>query len=91
MKHLTSNKCLQNATWRGNILQCSCGRRLAIRYLIGGEVRILTYGKFTKHKQKILARKDTQKIARKSNLHGNLGNEEWEEILRDIRQRKTDT
>lgn len=88
MKHFSIKKCLQNAIWQGDTLQCSCGRKLAIRYMIGGKVRIFTYGKFSKYKQEILARKDTQKITRKSELFGNLGNEEWEEILCDIRQRK---
>ncbi len=91
MKHLSVRKCLQNTTWHGNTLQCSCGRKLAIRYMVNGEVRMFTYGKFGKYKQEILARKDTQKITRQSDLLGNLGNEEWEEILRDIRQRKENT
>lgn len=77
--------------WQGDTLQCSCGRKLAIRYMIDRKVRLFTYGKFIKYNQEILARKDTKKIARKSDLLGNLGNEEWEEILRDIRQRKADT
>ena len=91
MTHFSIKKCLQNAFWQGYALKCSCGRILAIRYMINGEVRIFTYGTFSKYKQEILARKDTQKIARQSELFGSLGNEEWEEILRDIRQRKTDT
>ncbi len=91
MKHLSIKQCLQNAVWNGHTLQCSCGRNLAIRYMINKEVRIFTYGKFGKYKQEILARKDTQKITRKSELFGNLGNEEWEEILCDIRQRKENT
>ncbi len=91
MKHLSVKKCLRNAVWQGYTLQCSCGRKLALRYMIDKEVRLFTYGKFGKHKQKIFERKDTQKITRKSDLFGNLGNEEWEEILRDIRQRKADT
>ena len=91
MEHLSVKKCLQNAVWHEDTLQCSCGRTLAIRYMVDSEVRIFAYGKFGKHKQEILARKDTQKITRKSELIGNLGNEEWEEILCDIRQRKTDT
>lgn len=91
MTHFSIKKCLQNAFWQGYTLKCSCGRILAIRYMINGEVRIFTYGKFSKYKQEILARKDTQKITRKSELFGNLGNEEWEEILCDIKQRKTNT
>ena len=91
MKHFSSKKCLNNARWYGDTLQCSCGRELAIRYMFNGEVRIFTYGKFNKYKQEILERKDTQKITGKSDLLGNLGNEEWEEILRDIRQRKANT
>lgn len=91
MTHFSIKKCLQNAFWQECTLKCSCGRILAIRYMINGEVRIFTYGKFGKYKQEILARKDTQKITRKSELLGNLGDEEWEEILRDIRQRKTNT
>ena len=59
--------------------------------MVNGDVRIFTYGKFSKYKQEILERKDTQKITRKSELFSNLGNEEWEEILRDIRQRKGNT
>lgn len=59
--------------------------------MINKEVRIFTYGKFGKCKKEILARKDTRKITQQSELLGNLGNEEWEEILRDIRQRKTNT
>ena len=89
MKHLSIKKCLQNATWHGDTLQCSCGRKLAIRYMIDKEVRVFTYGKFTKYKQKILTRKDTQKITRKSDLLGNLENIECGEILCDIKQRKT--
>lgn len=91
MKHLSVKKCLQNAVWQGDILQCYCGKKLAIRYMFNGEVRIFTYDKFRKHKQEILARKDTQKITRKSDLLGNMDNKEWEEILCDIRQRKEDT
>ena len=91
MKHFNIKKCLQHAKWKGHTLQCSCGRMLALRYMINGEMRIFTYGKFSKYKQEILAREDTQKITRKSDLFGNLGDEEWEEILCDIRQRKTDT
>lgn len=91
MKHFGVKKCLQKAAWQGATLQCYCGRKLAIRYMIDSEVKVFTYGKFIKYKQEILARKDTQKITRKSDLLGNLGNEEWEEILRDIRQSKTDT
>lgn len=91
MKHFRINKCLQNAVWREDTLQCVCGRKLAIRYMIDGEVRLFTYGKFSKYKQEILARKDAQKVTRKSELLGNLGNAEWEEILCDIRQRKTHT
>ena len=91
MKHFIIKKCLRNAKWHGDTLQCFCGRKLAIRYIINGEVRIFTYGRFSKYKQEILERKDTQKITRKSELFGNLGNEEWEEILRDIRQRKENT
>lgn len=91
MTHFSIKKCLQNAFWQGYTLKCSCGRILAIRYMINEEVRIFTYGKFGKCKQEILARKDTQKIARQSDLLGNLGNDEWEEVLCDIRQRKIDT
>lgn len=91
MKHLNCKKCLQNAIWQGDTLQCSCGRKLAIRYMIDKEVRVFTYGRFQKFKQEILAREDTQEITRKSDLLGHLGNEEWEEILCDIRQRKADT
>lgn len=91
MKHLNIKKCLQNAKWQEYTLQCSCGRTLAIRYMINGEVRLFTYGKFNKYKQEILTRKDTQKITRKSELFGNLGNEEWEEILCNIRQGKEHT
>ena len=91
MKHFNIKKCLYHAAWQGYTLKCSCGRILAIRYMFNGEVRLFTYGKFSKYKQEILARKDTQKITRKSELFGKLGNEEWEEILRDIRQRKTNT
>ena len=91
MKHISVKKCLHNAVWHGYILQCSCGRQLAIRYMINGEVRLFTYGKFIRYKQKILARKDTQKITRKSDLIGNLDDKEWEEILCDIRQSKTNT
>lgn len=91
MKHLNNKKCLQNAIWKEDTLQCSCGRKLAIRYMIDKEVRVFTYGKFGKYKQEILAREDTQKITRKSDLLGNLGNEEWEKILCDIRQRKANT
>jgi hypothetical protein len=85
MTHFSIKKCLQKAFWQGDTLQCSCGRKLAIRYMINREVRIFTYGRFSKYKQEILERKDTQKITGKSELLGNLGNEEWEEILRDIR------
>ena len=91
MKHLSVKKCLKNAVWHGDTLQCSCGRKLAIRYMINGEVRLFTYGKFIKYKQEILARKDTQKITRQSDLLGNLGNDEWDNILCDIRQSKTNT
>ena len=91
MEHLSGNKCLKNAIWKGDTLQCSCGRKLAIRYMIDKEVRVFIYGRFQKFKQEILAREDTQKITRKSDLLGNLGNEEWEEILCDIRQRKANT
>lgn len=91
MKHLNIQKCLQQAQWKGDTLQCSCGRILALRYIIDKEVRLFAYDKFGKYKQEILARKDTKKITRKSDLLGNLGNEEWEEILRDIRQRKVNT
>lgn len=91
MKHLNIRKCLQQARWQGDTLQCSCGRRLALRYMVNKEVRLFTYSKFGKHKQRLLKRKDTQKITRKSELLGNLGNEEWEDILRDIRQRKEST
>ena len=91
MKHFIIKKCLRNARWHGDTLQCSCGRKLAIRYTINREVRIFTYGRFSKYKQEILERKDTQKITSKYELLGNLGNEEWEEILRDIRQRKENT
>lgn len=88
MEHLSGDKCLKNAIWKGDTLQCSCGRKLAIRYMIGKEVRVFTYGRFQKFKQEILTREDTQEIARKSDLLGHLGNEEWEEILCDTRQRK---
>lgn len=81
----------KNAVWQGYTLQCSCGRKLALRYMIDKEVKLFTYGGFGKYKQEILARKDTQKITRQSELFGNLGNEAWEEILRDIKQRKTNT
>ena len=91
MKHFGIKKCLHNAVWQGYTLKCFCGRILAIRYMINGKVRIFTYGRFSKYKQEILAREDTQKITRKSELFGNLGNEEWKEILCDIRQGKTDT
>lgn len=91
MKHLNIQKCLQQAQWKGDTLQCSCGRILALRYIVDKEVRLFTYGKYGKHKQKIFERKDTKKITRKSDLLGNLGNEEWEEILCDIRQRKSNT
>ena len=91
MKHLNVKRCHKNAVWQGYTLQCSCGRKLALRYMIDKEVKLFTYGGFGKYKQEILARKDTKEIARKYDLLGNLGNEEWEEILRDIRQRKADT
>jgi hypothetical protein len=91
MKHLNVKKCLKNSVWHGYTLKCDCGRKLAIRYMIEKEVKLFTYGGFGKYKQEILTRKDTQKITRKSELLGNLGNEEWEEILRDIRQRKENT
>ena len=91
MKHFSINKCLQNAVWQRDTLLCSCGRKLAIRYMIDRKVRIFTYGKFGKCKQEIITRKDTQKITQQSDLLGNLGNEEWEDLLCDIRQRKTDT
>ena len=91
MKHLSVKKCLRNAVWQGYTLQCSCGRILAFRYMINGEVRIFTYDKFNKYKHEILAKEDTQKITRKSELLGNLDDEEWEEVLRDIRQSKEDT
>ena len=91
MKHLSINKCFNNSVWQGYTLQCPCGRQLAVRYMIDKEVRVFTFGKFSKYKQKILTRKDTQEITRKSDLLGHLGNEEWEEILCDIRQRKADT
>ena len=91
MEHLSSDKCLKNAIWKGDTLQCCCGRKLAIRYMIDKEVRVFVYGRFQKFKQEILAREDTQKITRKSDLLGQLGNEEWEEILCDIRQRKANT
>ena len=88
MEHFSGDICLKNAIWKGDTLQCSCGRKLAIRYMIGKEVRVFVYGRFQKFKQEILAREDTQKITRKSDLLGHLGNEEWEEILCDTRQRK---
>ena len=91
MKHLNRKKCIANAKWHGDTLQCSCGRKLAIRYMIDKEVRVFTYGRFQKFKQEILAMEDTQKITRKSDLLGHLGNEEWEEILCDIRKRKANT
>lgn len=91
MEHLSGDKCLKNAIWKGDTLQCSCGRKLAIRYMINKEVKVFIYGRFQKFKQEILASEDTQKITRKSDLLGNLGNEEWEEILCDIRQRKANT
>lgn len=91
MKHLSSKKCLRCATWQGETLQCPCGRQLAIRYMINKEVRVFTYDKFGKYKQEILARKDTQTITQKSDLLGCLGDEEWEEILCDIRQEKENT
>ena len=91
MEHLSGDKCLKNAIWNGDTLQCPCGKKLAIRYMIDKEVRVFTYGKFSRYKQKILARKDTQEITRKSDLLGHLGNEEWEEILCDIRKRKANT
>ena len=53
MKHLNIKKCLQHAKWKGDTLQCSCGRILALRYMVDKEVRLFTYGKFGKHKQKI--------------------------------------
>ena len=91
MTHFSIKKCLQNTFWQGYTLKCSCGRILAIRYMINGEVRIFTYGKFSKYKQEIIAREDTQRITQKSDLLGCLGDEEWEEILCDIRQRKENT
>ena len=91
MKHLNIKKCIQNAKWYDDTLRCSCGRTLATRYMINKEVKIFAYGKFGKYKQEILERKDTQKITRKSEVLNNLGNEEWEEILCNIRQRKADT
>ena len=59
--------------------------------MIDKEVRVFTYGRFQKFKQKILAREDTQEITRKSDLLGHQGNEVWEEILCDIRKRKANT
>ena len=91
MKHLSIKKCLKNAVWHRDTLKCHCGRKLAIRYMIDKEVKVFTYGKFRKYKQEILARKDTQEIAKKSDLLGKLGNEEWEQILCDIRKRKENT
>ena len=88
MKHLIMKKCLKNARWNGYTLQCSCGRNLAIRYMIDQEVRLFYYGRFEKYKQDIIGRKDTKQINKRYDLFGNLGDEEWEEILRDIKQRK---
>lgn len=91
MQHINLKKCLQNSVWHGDTLECSCGRKLAIRYKINKEVRLFCYGKFEGYKKEILEREDTQEITGKSDLLGSLGNEEWEEILCDIRQRKTNT
>ena len=91
MKHFSLRKCLRKPIWHGDTLQCSCGRKLAIRYMINNKMKVYVNDEFKKHIKEILARKDTQKITGKSDLLGNLGNEEWEEILRDIRQRKTNT
>ena len=76
MKHFSIKKCLRNAVWDGYTLQCSCGRKLAMRYMIEKEVKLFAYGGFGKYKQEILARKDTKEITRKSELLGNLDYEE---------------
>lgn len=85
MEHLNNKKCLKNSRWNGDTLQCSCGRKLAVRYMIDKEVRLFCYGKFIKYKRGILARKDTQEITGESDLFGNLGYEEWEEVIRNVR------
>lgn len=91
MQHLSAKQCLKNAVWKGSTLQCSCGKKLAIRYMIDKEVKLFTYGKFSKYKQEIIAREDTQKITRQSDLLGNLENEDWENILCSIRQKEENT
>ena len=89
MEHFSLKKCTQNSTWQDDTLLCSCGRQLATRYIVNEEVRIFTYGKFSKYKKQISEREDSQTITKKSDLLGNLDNKEWDEILCDNRQRKT--
>lgn len=91
MEHLNNSKCIRNAVWNGDTLQCYCGRKIAIRYMIDREVRLFCYGKFKKYKYGILARKDTKDITKRSDLFGYLDNEEWDKIIRDIQQSKEDT
>lgn len=88
MRHLINKKCLKFSKWENETLKCSCGKKIAIRYMINNEVRIFTYGGFKKYKSDILSRQDTQKITKRSDLLGDLGNEEWERILCNIKQRK---
>ena len=84
MKHFKLKNCLKNATWNKETLECPCGRKIAIRYMINNEMRLFCYGGFVRYKEEIIKRKDTKKITDRSDLFGNVDDKEWDKIFCNI-------
>lgn len=81
------HRCVNNAEWDGNELFCrKCGKALAIRYILNGEVIVYCFQRFRKDRKTIEKRQDTYEVANKGNLVGSMETQEWEDLLDNVRR-----
>ena len=76
--------CVIRSKWQGAELICSCGRRIALRYQIGDEIRVFVFDRFQKFANRIKEREDTYQIFTRKDLLGCLDDQEWKILLRRI-------
>ena len=75
--------CLKFAEWKGGVLQCDkCKRMIALRYMIGDDIKLYIFPKFKKYKKEIEKRKDTFHIVDNDNILGKINFDEFNDLIR---------
>lgn len=85
IRYINKKRCLKSAVWKNGYLTCpKCGRVLALRYRMDGNMCVFVYNEYKQFELDILKRKN-EEVNGKADLAGDVDFSEFSELILDTK------